>query len=330
MTRDQSDSVTHALYHSGPGLYEFAIERNIPLPDRKRGKTVPVRVTYPTAGGKHPVIIWSHGAFGAKDGYKPLVMHWASHGYICIQPTHSDSIALGVEIGDWRALDDWPNRPADIKLVLDSLPQIADAIPALGNRFDTEHIGVGGHSFGSHTASLIGGVTVHNPDGGGRQSFADLRPAAFMLISPQGQSRTIDAESWQSFHRPLMVLTGTNDTSVRTGKSYEWRLEAYELAASNRKYLAVINGAYHGFGGITGVNWPGAGPADETHVRFVKSLSLAFWDACLSDNQAAADFLRAASVQNAGGGQIGFHSQEPESGAASPQRKQGSSQKSVK
>ena len=43
-----------------------------------------------------PVIIFSHGLGGSRDGYEYLGRHWASHGYVSVHSTHigSDTSAL--------------------------------------------------------------------------------------------------------------------------------------------------------------------------------------------------------------------------------------------
>jgi len=43
------------------------------LNDPTRGRALQVRVTYPKDKGTHPILIWSHGAFGSKEAYGPLV-----------------------------------------------------------------------------------------------------------------------------------------------------------------------------------------------------------------------------------------------------------------
>jgi hypothetical protein len=72
------------------------------------------------------VVPWS---WRSKDNYQPLVTHWASHGYVVIQPTHSDSRSLGTKIGDALRFQDWQSRPADVSFVLDSLDELEKQVP---------------------------------------------------------------------------------------------------------------------------------------------------------------------------------------------------------
>src|SRR2546423_15195504 len=102
--------------------------------DAKRNKNLPVRVLVPKSDGPFPVFVFSHGAGGSGQNYFPLTWFWATHGYLVIQPTHNDSVALRKEKGEPvpgnpRELveeyrfntDDWINRVRDIALILDSL-----------------------------------------------------------------------------------------------------------------------------------------------------------------------------------------------------------------
>ena len=118
------------LYQVGAGPLPIAMVESFELEDQRRGKTLPLRMTFPKQRGKFPVIVFSHGAMGSKDAYAPLVAHWASHGYVCIQPTHEDSLQLMLKSGErFRSQNvwaKWNTRPPDIKLILDSLGQLEE------------------------------------------------------------------------------------------------------------------------------------------------------------------------------------------------------------
>ncbi len=269
------------------------------LHDSKRGKDVQLRVTWPDADGSFPVLVWSHGATGTKDMYQPLVRHWASHGYVCLQADHSDSRALTGRSGAGPAtFADWESRPKDVVFILDALDEIEAKVPALKGKMNRQAIGVGGHSFGAHTAQLVAGATTVGPDGQ-RRSHADGRPRAFVLLSPQGigpQSGGLDEKSWGGVTRPFIVITGTKDIG-RTGDDWRWRLDPWKYAPRKDKFLLVIEGAWHGFGGIAGdAAFRGAGPENPAHVLYVKSASTAFWDAFLKGDSQAAAFLRSGTM----------------------------------
>jgi len=208
------------------------------LHDAAREKELHLRLCFPAANGPYPVLVFAHGATGTKDDYQPLVRHWVSHGYVCIQANHSDSRAL---------------------------------------------TGVGGHSFGAHTAQLIAGATTIDPTGR-RTGHADPRPRAFVLISPQGRGAQLDDRSWRAVTRPFLAVTGAHDVG-RSGEAVDWRLDPFRLAPASAKQLLWVEGAHHDFGGIGGgVRYTNAGPANPNHLAYVKTTTLAFRDAHLKDD----------------------------------------------
>jgi len=299
---------TNKLYKSVPGRFHIKTVKTFVLHDAKRDKDLPLRITCPDSGSGFPVIIWSHGALGDKDGYQPLIRHWASHGYVCIQPTHEDSRKLlgwGALFNRKKIWRKWSTRPPDISLIIDSLAIIGKRVQGLLGKMDTTRVGIGGHSFGAQTAQLIGGAVMQKFRMGRRYDFSDSCPQAILLISPQGTGDGFTPKSWKGMKRPTMVITGTNDTSPRNGKSYKWREEVYRYAPSGDKYLTVIKDAYHGFGGIAGhIHFKGSGPQNPQQVRYVKSLSTAFWDAYLMGDKAARRVLQSAKLSKLTGGAI--------------------------
>ena len=65
--------------------------------DAPRNRQVPVKLYYPkTSPGPCPVIVFSHGLGGSRDGYEYLGRHWAEQGQVAIHVTHpgSNGVAL--------------------------------------------------------------------------------------------------------------------------------------------------------------------------------------------------------------------------------------------
>lgn len=307
----QQSVVNGSAYKLEPGPFKVRTINELVLVDAKRKKDLRLRITYPDANGLFPIIVWSHGMFGSKDGYKPLVQHWVSHGYVVIQPTHSDSLSLLSPAERRKALanlrlgrtDDWMNRPRDVQFVLDSLDGIAKQVPGLSERMDRRRIGIGGHSFGAVTTQLIGGTTARGP-GGKRQSFADPRPVAFVAISPNGSSALFDRGSFRDVKKPFLFVSGSNDKG-RNGEDASWRKDAFEYAANGDKYLAWIDAAYHNFGGISGApsrlgKLAGLemGEAKPEHVDLVRIVTLAFWDSYLKEDKEARSYIQSDKLPN--------------------------------
>lgn len=291
-------------------------QRSFVLHDADRDKDLPLRVLYPdqfAADGPAPTIIFSHGAGGSGEYYNPLAQHWASHGYIVILPTHSDSIGRTGKDGvrelfntirerekDKRRGDggrglldfsDWPNRPRDISFIIDSTALIEKQVPAIEGRIDLDRIGVGGHSFGAFTAQLIGGTDPLGPG-----DFADPRSRCQLLISPQGLGGLFTERSWKGFTGPALTITGDNDEGRNGEPANPWRRDPYDHSPPDTHTLLWIDGAYHNFGGISGRILPGAdqGPPNPHHVELVQRATLAFWDHHLRDASDDTDAFGAA------------------------------------
>src|SRR5260370_41177435 len=161
-----------------------------------RGKDVHVRIFYPNDSGKCPVIVLSHGAGGSQTCCDGLTRHWATYGYVTIQPTHDDSAVQRRNAGEenirfMQAVREalkkpalWESRPLDISYVLNVLPSIEKRVPGLAGKIDADRIGVGGHSMGSSTAEAIAAAITDLP-GHSCRSFADPRLKTELWISPQ-------------------------------------------------------------------------------------------------------------------------------------------------
>lgn len=320
--RAQRTKTSGEVYKLADGSYSVeTIDRVIH--DSRRNKDLRIRILVPKSGGPFPLIVFSHGAGGSGKNYFPLTQFWATHGYVVIQPTHNDSIALRREKGEQvpssaRELveeyrfnsADWINRVDDIKLVLDSLGDLQNHLPQLKNKIE-KRIGVGGHSYGAFTTQMIGGVTLDIPSQPRGQSFADNRPRALLLLSPQGKSQNgLTESSWKKLTRPTMSMTGSNDTGVM-GQLASWREDPFTYAPPPDKYLVWIEGAFHmSFTGALAEPSSNQGPRRQLISRlaqrtdqkavfdYVKISSIAFWDAYLKDDAKAREYLKSNSLSD--------------------------------
>ena len=285
------------------GPHPFGVLAHTVLRDEVREKDLQVRVTFPRVVGPVPVVVWSHGAFGSKDRYGPLVEHWASHGYAVVQANHEDALVLTGGRPDRTKFRAWPQRPKDVAFLIDSLPELQSRLVDFPGTLDTTRVGVGGHSFGAHTAQLVGGVTTKTVPGGEHESHRDGRARAVLLLSGQGRGEALDETSWNAFTLPALVVTGTNDGSRRTGKPHTWRKEPYTYAPKGDKTFVLIRDAHHGFGGVTGSGrrGPAAGPENAAHVDAVRAVSLLFWATYLKGDLGAKMLLRSKRITQESG-----------------------------
>ena len=278
---------------SGPLTPESA-HTSLPRPN---DRALEMRVTYPREPGSYPVIVFSHGLRGSMDSYNPLIKSWVSHGYVCIQPNHADSYMYFK--GNPRdmfqmspaAVANWRQRPQEVSMIIDKLADIERQVPGLASRVKPGVIGVGGHSFGAHTSSLIAGART-----GTGESFKEHRASAVLLISPQGQGNGFRADAWNDMTGPVMDITGSEDVSI-VPTTPQLRRQPFERSPAGNKYLLWIEGAHHGMGGISGRWFPTAGPADAVQLNTVETVSLAYWDAYLKGDAKARQFLASDSVK---------------------------------
>lgn len=293
-----------ATYPLDDGAFEIDSVRTIVLKDAARKKSLEGRVTYPRKQGSYPLIVFSHGLGGSKDLMNPLVHHWARHGYVVLQATHSDSAQFWSADKRSRFLQgkverdtsDWQSRPLDVKLMLDQIAEIERQAPGVKGKIDKGKIGMGGHSFGAHTTMLIGGAKPRTL-GSKRVELSDKRVACLLMISPQGKSLLLGEDAWRDMKLPSMTVTGSNDRDPFSNRDPVWRKDPYLLSPPGDKFLVWIADAYHGFGGICGpIPFPGSGKPNADQVNYVKAASLSFWDSYLKTNQAARAYLESNAL----------------------------------
>jgi predicted dienelactone hydrolase len=282
-------------YKPGDGPYQVGWVRMIRLHDDGRGRDVAVKVYFPKAEGRFPVVLFSHGYAGTQDAFGGLSLFWASHGYVCIHPAHPDILLVtkggGRRLGEREKHLRDPrlitSRVADLKFLLDDLPEVVQKVPAFKGKLDPEHVGVAGHSFGAFTAMLLGGVTLDLPDGERGKSFRDKRVRSVLAIAPQGsEQQGLTAQSFEKVAVPTMTVTGARD--VKPGKGLDWRKEPFEHSPPGGKYLVVLQGSAQPASGAR-ANMP---PIQE----YAKMAGLAFWDTTLKGDQRAQEYLRTGAL----------------------------------
>lgn len=285
----------------------------IVLHDAKRNKDLHVRIFYPVTLGRYPVIVFSHGAGGSESCCESLTRHWATYGYVTLQPTHDDSIAQRRGSGEGtlrfpQAVRDalknpalWESRPQDISFLLDSLPELQKRIAALSGKIDLHRIGVAGHSMGSYTAEAVAGALVDLP-GHPATSFSDPRTKAILCLSPQGPGQFgLTAHSFDNSSLPFMGITGSLD-NLGPVASAAWHRIPFERSQPGDKYEVFIEGANH-MSFVTAETLLAARSSRAAAILgYTNSASLAFWDAYLKDDPGAKQFLHSDSIERSSHG----------------------------
>lgn len=222
------------------------------LHDGGRNRDIPIKVYYPEhLSSSLPLIIFSPGYGGNREGYAYLGRGWANAGYIVMVPTHagSDNIALrtnalrGVEDAA-QAFQNQTLRTGDIHFLISSIKEIEHQIRAIKGKIDRKRIGMSGHSMGGGTALLIAGATAAAP-GSQPRGFRDDHVRAAVAMSPPGPGRAAFVDhSWDQIGIPVMTLSGTRDRGLG-GEPPEWRTQPYKHMPAGDKFQVTVNGANH-------------------------------------------------------------------------------------
>jgi predicted dienelactone hydrolase len=281
--------------------------------DAARNKDLHVRIFYPVSQGKYPVIVFSHGAGGSQNCCESLTRHWATYGYVTLQPTHDDSIVQRRKSGDEnlrflqavrKALKNpalWESRPQDISFLLNALPDLQKRVGGLGDKLDLNRIGIGGHSMGSYTAEAVGGALVDLP-GRPATSFSEPRAKAILCLSPQGPNQFgLTARSFDKITLPFMGITGSLD-SLGPVASSAWHKIPFERSQPDDKYELFITGANHMSFITAETLLPARSSQAAAILGYTNSASLAFWDAYLKDDPAAKQFLQSDAMERSSHG----------------------------
>lgn len=231
-----------------------------------------LKVTAPISGNHLPIILLSHGHgrsnnLSSFNGYGPLANFWAAHGFVVVQPTHLSSKTLNLDPSTPGGPIFWHSRVQDMKLILDQLETIETAVPTLQGRLDKSRIAVAGHSLGSHTASILLGTQLKDPEDGITVNMIEPRIKAGILLGAIGNGNggkdlsgfatspafaVFRDPSFAEMTTPTLVVAGDKDVSPHlTTRGWDWHADPYTLSEGPKSLLTLFGGE-HIFGGISG------------------------------------------------------------------------------
>jgi predicted dienelactone hydrolase len=263
------------------------------LPVPGRAVDLHLRVSAPVTGDDLPVVLLSHGHgpsnnLSSLNGYAPLADYWASHGFVVVQPTHLSSRALSLDPSTPGAPLYWRSRAEDMQRILDRLDVIEAAVPQLRGRLAHDKVAVAGHSMGGHTASLLLGARLIDPEDGTEVNLAEPRITAGVLLAAPGRGGDALTEStaehypfflttdFSTMTTPALVVAGDKDTSPHlTVRGADWHTDPYHLSPGPKSLLTLF-GAEHGLGGVSGYDVAETTDENPERVAAVQRLSWAY------------------------------------------------------
>lgn len=255
----RSAAVLGALALAGSGGCAFrtrlpnvaVIDRDWSDPARRRPVPARLYLPDPLPPQRVPLLVFSHGIGGSREGYSYLGSYLASEGIACLHLQHVGSDRrLWWEGAPFSVVDRLKRAAAeaealarvdDVRFALDRMAE-----GELASVIDAHRIVAAGHSYGANTTMLLGGARVERR--GRPVELRDDRVKAILLISapPFYGERTMRS-ILAPVTLPSLHVTATEDVIRIPGyySDLRDRLAIFELIGSERKSLAVFDGGSH-------------------------------------------------------------------------------------
>ena len=301
----QGSAAGSPLPYADAGPYAVVLSDVVELPARDDARAIPLRIAYPDADGPWPMIVFSHGMFSSNEKYMPIVEHWVSHGFVVLLPNHVDA-NRGVKVRGTADVEGIiRSRAADMSVLLDQLTSIIESVPAIKGQIAPAPYVAAGHSVGTYVAMLANGLAVRNPQSGEITKLEERRYGAVVMSSDPGKMALMPADLWLGVTVPTFLATGTEDYGVmgdgNAPTTYESEVLTGEGAPDGSKYLLLIDGADHYFGGLVHRAPENVTP-DPEGLAIFNALSTAFLSAYAKQHSADLNALRTRDVTAATGG----------------------------
>jgi len=264
--------------------------------DAARSRPVPARLYWPAqpaAGAGVPLVVFSHGIGGSRQGYSYLGKHWSSRGVASLHVQHVGSDAalwrgnpFGV-VGRLQAAareGEAIARTADLRFALDQM--LSEETGALGAAVDRRRLVAAGHSYGANTTLLAIGAQVV------RQGHAvpcrdDRFSAAVVISAPPFYGEPNLAAVLGPVAVPTVHVTATDDVieipGYRSGASD--RRAVFDAIGDPRKLLAVFQGGSHSV--FTDRAFTGGAALNPRVKAATAELALAFLDLAFQGDDTA-------------------------------------------
>lgn len=239
-----------------PGSYGVGV-RTLPLVDETRptaahgaipaelSRKLTTEVWYPTAphagsplrdvpaaGGRFPLVLYSHGYSDNRTGEAYIAEALASRGIIVASPDFPLTNLATVT----RVPADIVNQPGDVRFVLDRMLELAGTPSSwLEGRVDRHRIAASGLSYGGLTTLLV----AFHP------TLRDPRVHAAAALAPVACA--LGPLFYRAAKPPLLLVQGTQDLLVPIELNAD---RAYALSRSPRELIALENASHSAFTGL--------------------------------------------------------------------------------
>ena len=232
--------------------------------DAARQREVPVKLRWPDASvhpGQRPLVLYSHGLGGTRDGGAVWGEAWAAAGFVVLHFQHAGSDFEALR----RVASTFTDKSAlrsvgSAAQLLARLRDVGFALDEVGRRQASNQgrwgtvrpgqAGLCGHSFGAITTLGMAGQRYPGFDG-----VNEPRLASFTALSPSPPASGNATQAFERMTRPLLSVTGTRDGDVAaTGATPERRAAVFAALPSggNKAHLVLQDADHMTFGGQTG------------------------------------------------------------------------------
>ncbi|HYE16927.1 MAG TPA: hypothetical protein VEA69_00660 [Tepidisphaeraceae bacterium] len=272
----------------------FAIPANKPpepidltVKDSARARDIPIRVMLPHGKEPAPVLLFSHGLGGSRNGPAYLGEHWVARGYAVVYIQHP-----GSDVDVWKGKPLGERAPAlrqaasahNFSLRVKDVPAVIDQLEVwnketehpLCGRLDLSRLGMSGHSFGAVTTQAVSGQSFP-----GNVAPTDARIKAAIPLSPSSPRAGDPARAFGAVKIPWLLMTGTQDTSPIGDIDVKSRLAVFPALPAGGKYELVLDAARHSAFGDSLLPGDLGAKRNPNHHKAILALSTAFWDAYL-------------------------------------------------
>lgn len=231
--------------------------------DIARKREVPVKIRWPDAArhtGQRPLVLFSHGLGGTRDGGAIWGDAWADAGFVVLHLQHAGSDLSAVRASATSFADRIGLRSAaGPQQLVARLGDVGFALDEIGRRHMAQQgrwgdvrpnqVGMSGHSFGAHTTLGMAGQRYP-----GFEGVDETRLASFVAFSPALPAVGDAAKAFERMTRPLLSITGTRDQDVvGNGSTPDKRIAVFgALPAGSKAHLVLQDADHMTFGGQTG------------------------------------------------------------------------------